>query len=98
MPRRIPRFLSVLLKILGALVTVAALAFASFSLILAQPQPDKDAPAEPQPVLTASPAVNIQYETERYMSNFHTSLGMIYKTEVLEDDTDDLLILNNKNK
>ena len=64
MPRRIPRFLSVLLKILGTLVTVAALAFASFSLILAQPQPDKDAPAEPQPVLTASPAVNIQYETE----------------------------------
>lgn len=41
---------------------------------------------------------NIQYETERHMSNFHASLGMIYKTEVLEDDTDNLLILKNKNK
>lgn len=28
---------------------------------------------------------NIQYETEEHMARFHTSLGMIYKTEILEE-------------
>ncbi len=64
MARKTPKFLRVLLRVLGSVLTIAALAFASFSLILAQPQPDKDAPAAPQPLLPASPEVSIQAENE----------------------------------
>jgi hypothetical protein len=30
----------------------------------------------------------IQYETERFMAREHCSLGMIYRTEVIKDETD----------
>ena len=35
---------------------------------------------------------NIQYETEESMKNCHASLGMIYKSEVIKDETDNFII------
>lgn len=35
---------------------------------------------------------NIQYETEESMKNCHASLDMIYKSEVIKDETDDFII------
>lgn len=36
---------------------------------------------------SASEIENIQYETEDFISREHASLGMIYKTEIILDET-----------
>ena len=58
------KVITLLLKIVAGLLSAALLVILCVSLILAQPQPDRKAEAEPQPLLTASPAVNIQSEME----------------------------------
>ena len=37
----------------------------------------------------------IQYETEESMKNCHSSLGMIYKSEVIKDETNYFYIYKN---
>ena len=54
----------ILLKVLTALFSVALMAAVCFLLILAQPKREDTEKPEPQPLLTASPAVNISAETE----------------------------------
>ena len=54
----------ILLKVLTALFSVALMAAVCFLLILAQPKQEDTEKPEPQPLLTASPAVNISAETE----------------------------------
>lgn len=58
------KILKILLKVLTALFSVALMAAVCFLLILAQPKKEETAQAEPQPLLTASPAVNITAESE----------------------------------
>ncbi len=58
------KFLHILLKVLTALFSVVLIILIGALLILAQPQKEKTEKAEPQPLLTASPAKNIEYETE----------------------------------
>ena len=58
------KFIRILLKVLTALFSVALIAAVCFLLILAQPKKEDTAKPEPQPLLTASPAVNITAETE----------------------------------
>lgn len=59
--RKFPR---ILLKIIGGLFSLVLLAAVCILLILANPQPDNREKPAPQPLLTASPAVSIQAETE----------------------------------
>ncbi len=47
---------------------------------------------------TLSEIDDIQYETEQFMAKEHCSLSMIYKQEILFDNTFDLFINNNKHK
>lgn len=54
----------VLVRILGAAVSLAALAALYFALIVAQPQGRKAEKADPQPLLAASPAARITEETD----------------------------------
>ena len=58
------RVLRILLKAVAALFTIALIAMVGFLLILAQPKPDDTEKAEPQPLLAASPALNIARETD----------------------------------
>ena len=37
---------------------------------------------------TAEEIDNIQYETEQFMARFHSSLSMIYNTEIIFDNTE----------
>ena len=58
------KILPVVLKVLAGLFTLVLAAVVVLLLILAQPKEDKQEKAAPQPLLTASPALEIAYETE----------------------------------
>ena len=58
------KFLRILLKVLTGLFTVILVVVIGALLVLAQPKKDETEKAEPQPLLTASPAQNISAETE----------------------------------
>ena len=58
------KFGTALLKVLTALFTIALIAAVGFLLILAQPKSEEKEKAEPQPLLAASPALNISQESE----------------------------------
>ena len=53
-----------MLKILGGLVTLGMLAGLYLTLIIGQPQPEEKEEIPPQPLLTASPAVSVERETD----------------------------------
>lgn len=55
---------NVLLKVLAGALSVILMFMAGFLLVLAQPRPDDAEKAEPQPLLAASPALDISRETE----------------------------------
>ena len=57
-------FFHLLLKALTALLSVVLIVLVGALLVLAQPKPDEKQKAEPQPLLSASPAVNITAETD----------------------------------
>ena len=57
-------FLQVLLKVVTALLTAALIVLIGALLVLAQPKREDTEKAEPQPLLTASPAMNITVETD----------------------------------
>ena len=57
------KFLSLLLKGITGLLTVILILLVGFLLVLAQPKKEETEKAEPQPLLTASPALEIEYET-----------------------------------
>ena len=58
------KFLRFLLKFLAGLLSVALIVMVGALLVLAQPKKDDTEKAEPQPLLTASPALNISSESE----------------------------------
>ena len=58
------KFIRILLKVLTALFSVMLIAMVGILLVLAQPQSDDKKTAEPQPLLTSSPALNIAREPE----------------------------------
>ena len=58
------KFLQILLKVLTTLLSVALIVLIGALLVLAQPKPEDTEKAEPQPLLTASPAINISFESE----------------------------------
>ena len=58
------KFLQILLKALTGFFSVVLIVLLGALLVLAQPQKKDDEKAEPQPFLTASPARNIESETE----------------------------------
>ena len=58
------KFLHTLLKILTGLFSIVLIVAVGALLVLAQPQKEDTEKAEPQPLLTASPALNIDSETE----------------------------------
>ena len=58
------RFTHILLKLLTGLLSVALIVLTGALLVLAQPKPEEKEKAEPQPLLTASPALNISHENE----------------------------------
>lgn len=58
------KWISVLLKALAVLLSVVLIAIVGLLLVLAQPKKEDTEPPAPQPLLTASPAQNIQSETE----------------------------------
>ena len=57
------KFLSMVLKGITGLLTVILILLVGFLLVLAQPKKEETEKAEPQPLLTASPALEIEYET-----------------------------------
>ena len=58
------RFLSILLRVLTAVLSIVLIALAGFLLVLAQPKQDQEEKPKPQPLLTASPALNISSEAD----------------------------------
>ena len=56
--------LQVLLKVVTALFSAALIVLIGALLVLAQPKQEDTEKAEPQPLLTASPAMNIEAETD----------------------------------
>ncbi len=58
------RFTHILLKLLTGLLSVALIVLTGALLVLAQPKSEEKEKAEPQPLLTASPALNISHENE----------------------------------
>lgn len=58
------KVLRLVLKVLAALLSVTLIAAVGFLLILAQPRPEDTKKPEPQPLLAASPAVNISREED----------------------------------
>lgn len=62
--KRRQKILRFLLKALAALFSVLMIAAAGFLLVLAQPKKEDTAPPAPQPLLSASPALNISSERE----------------------------------
>ena len=58
------KFFSVLLKVLTGLFSVLLILLVGLLLILAQPKSEETEEAEPQPLLSASPAMNISEESE----------------------------------
>jgi len=58
------RFTHILLKLLTGLLSVTLIVLTGALLVLAQPKPEEKEKAEPQPLLTASPALNISHENE----------------------------------
>ena len=62
---KIPKkILTLVLKIITGIMTAALFAAVCFVLIMAHPQPDKEKSSGPQPLLTASPALNISSEAD----------------------------------
>ena len=57
------KFLSLLLKGITGLLTVILILLIGFLLVMAQPQQEETEKAAPQPLLTASPALEIEDET-----------------------------------
>ena len=57
-------FFHILMKVLTTLLSVALIVLVGALLVLAQPKPEETKKAEPQPLLAASPAVNISAETD----------------------------------
>ncbi len=57
-------FSRVLLKVLTGLLSVILIVLIGALLVLAQPKKEDTEPPAPQPLLTASPALNIDLETE----------------------------------
>ena len=57
-------FSRVLLKVLTGLLSVILIVLIGALLVLAQPKKEDTEPPAPQPMLTASPALNIDLETE----------------------------------
>ena len=56
--KKIPKkIISVVLKVITGVMTAALFAAVCFVLIMAHPQPDKEKSSDPQPLLTASPAI-----------------------------------------
>ena len=83
------KFPRILLKVISAVLTFILLAVICVLLILANPQSDKKDPAEPQPLLTATPAVSIQAETEMRklvesfpapVMSFMSGSGMVFQS------------------
>ena len=58
------KFIRILLKVLVGLLTVVLIAAVVLLLVLAQPKKEDNEKPEPQPLLTASPALSISSETE----------------------------------
>lgn len=58
------KFLNFLLKFLAGLFSVVLIVVIGALLVLAQPKQEETEKAEPQPLLTASPALHISAETE----------------------------------
>ena len=58
------KFIRILLKVLAGLLTVVLIAAVVLLLVLAQPKREDNEKPEPQPLLTASPALSISSETE----------------------------------
>ena len=58
------KVLRTVLRVLTVLLCILLIAMIGGLLILSQPQPDEQKKAASQPLLTASPALNIQQETE----------------------------------
>ena len=58
------KFVRILLKILTGLLSVVLIVLIGALLVLAQPKKEDTENAEPQPLLTASPALNIDRETD----------------------------------
>ena len=58
------KFIRILLKVLAGLLTVVLIAAVVLLLVLAQPKKEDNEKPEPQPLLTASPALSISSETE----------------------------------
>ena len=57
-------FFHLLMKVLTALLSIALIVLVGALLVLAQPKPEEKQKAEPQPLLAATPAVNISVETD----------------------------------
>ena len=57
-------FFRILLKVLTGLFSVILIVLIGALLVLAQPKKEDTEPPAPQPLLTASPALNIDLETE----------------------------------
>ena len=58
------KFVRILLKVLTGLLSVVLIVLIGALLVLAQPKKEDTENAEPQPLLTASPALNIDRETD----------------------------------
>ena len=58
------KLLQTLLKVLTGFFSIVLIVLIGALLVLAQPQKQENEKAEPQPLLTASPALNIESETE----------------------------------
>ena len=58
------KFVRILLKVLTGLLSVVLIVLIGALLVLAQPKKEDTEKAEPQPLLTASPALNIDRETD----------------------------------
>ena len=76
------RFTHILLKLLTGLLSVALIVLTGALLVLAQPKPEEKEKAEPQPLLTASPALNISHENElRELVGFGRVVTLYWQTE-----------------
>ena len=56
--KKIPKkIISMVLKVITGIMTAALFAAVCFVLIMSHPQPDREKSSDPQPLLTASPAM-----------------------------------------
>ena len=81
-------------RILGAVLSLGVLAGLFFTLVIAQPQPEAGEEKAPQPLLTASPAMQIADETELRklvgsfpvpVMSFMSGSGMVFVSGKAED-------------